>query len=576
MKQIKKILFTIIVICTSLFFTSKVMAFSCKYVVYAPFESTSTDLKELAYILNFKYAYKRMLNHSNDDYLNLLQSLKTKYFLDDSYANYMSAKHYTNEYNQERILFTQDDDAISKYLLLMNEFEFGVDAGAITKQSWYTDDCYDVLTIGNFPLVDSMSGTSPWVSFNNVDIELTDRGFVEIDEYPVKEPMYIAIKDAINSEFYQKNQPLLLISDSAETKLAMATIFIEVGYHGIDFDNDYNIDGVVYKYLAIDGFKEAIDKINNDIDSSSVSSDSYYLEDSIKEKIINNVFDFYSQKDLEILSAFNSNFAISSNNGQKVGIRYTIKQYLSSIGSGLTVTQWFDEYAKDSHTKYAEALEILLEILNDDEVQERLSLRKKVNDLSKNYYYCKANFSGDEEKIKENCISSCQDYYNFQKDYDCRNEMNVTSCLATHRNDYCYIKTADEITTDISETIQNIVDDTSDIIDKKFIEYYENHGIEISETEDLCDILLGKNDENGLYVYIKGVLNAIRIGGPILVVFLTAFDAMKSISSFKDDENKKFWNHLKIRLICVAILILVPTIINFLVKLAISECVVEV
>ena len=115
-----------------------------------------------------------------------------------------------------------------------------------------------------------------------------------------------------------------------------------------------------------------------------------------------------------------------------------------------------------------------------------------------------------------------------------------------------------------------------DVIHKKLIEYYENQGIQIGDDKELCNILLGKDNENGLYVYIKGVLNVIRIGGPLLVVILTALDAMKSISSFKDDENKKFWNHLKIRLICVAILILVPTIINFLVKLAISECVVEV
>ena len=107
---------------------------------------------------------------------------------------------------------------------------------------------------------------------------------------------------------------------------------------------------------------------------------------------------------------------------------------------------------------------------------------------------------------------------------------------------------------------------------------YSNYGINISESDKnaFCSILLGEGENDGLYPYIRLVLNLIRIAGPILVVLLTAFDGMKVITSFKGDENKKFWNHLKIRLICLVILILVPTIINYIVNLFIDSCPINV
>lgn len=105
--------------------------------------------------------------------------------------------------------------------------------------------------------------------------------------------------------------------------------------------------------------------------------------------------------------------------------------------------------------------------------------------------------------------------------------------------------------------------DLKESTEKVYIDLIKMGGIDI-EGGDLCLIL------KDLQPYIDIVINIIRIGGPLLVLILTGLDAMKTIGSSNEEENKKFFNRLKIRLICVAILILVPTIIDFLVNLAID------
>ena len=374
------------------------------------------------------------------------------------------------------------------------------------------------------------------------------------------------------------------MSDSAETKLAMATIFIEVGYHGIDFDNDYNIDSIVNKYLYIDGMKDILNSINENLDESSgvniveIEEMNEELADEIIDKIADEVIDKIGfetiESDLAELNKFNDNYLLFYNNDDYIGVRRVLKDFLNGSGSGLTVTQWFNKYMPDSNAQYVESLEMVLTMLNSDEMRAEKENLNYLEELYKDFNYCLRY-----HYTIENCKSECEEYYRWDALWTaCKDSSNISQCVHSYpsNSNVCDEKTSKDVANDFAASEDKIKDYMKDIIAKKFIEYYENYGIEISENEDLCDILLGKNDENGLYVYIKGVLNAIRIGGPILVVVLTAFDAMKSISSFKDDENKKFWNHLKIRLICVAMLILVPTIINFLVKLAISGCVVEV
>lgn len=130
-------------------------------------------------------------------------------------------------------------------------------------------------------------------------------------------------------------------------------------------------------------------------------------------------------------------------------------------------------------------------------------------------------------------------------------------------------KDVDELLNDAHEEGNKLNDAISTIV-KDHTVIVKQTGIDIEKTSDICELL---DKKGNLYKYMMIVFNLIRIGGPILVIFLTGFDAIKSFASFKDDDTKKFWSHLKTRLICVALLILVPTVINFLIDLfAINTC----
>ncbi len=88
----------------------------------------------------------------------------------------------------------------------------------------------------------------------------------------------------------------------------------------------------------------------------------------------------------------------------------------------------------------------------------------------------------------------------------------------------------------------------------------QHGGIEIDDN-DICNIL------KDIEAYKRAALLIIAIGGPILVIILTGYDAITMIASSKDEDNKKFFKRLKIRLILIAVLILVPVIINWLLEI---------
>lgn len=91
----------------------------------------------------------------------------------------------------------------------------------------------------------------------------------------------------------------------------------------------------------------------------------------------------------------------------------------------------------------------------------------------------------------------------------------------------------------------------------------------IKTDTQICDFLYG---DDGIGDYIKGALNLIMIGGIIITIILSIMDGIKSFASFKDDESKTFFNHLKVRLICIVLLIIIPTVIKFLVDFVGTSC----
>ena len=81
--------------------------------------------------------------------------------------------------------------------------------------------------------------------------------------------------------------------------------------------------------------------------------------------------------------------------------------------------------------------------------------------------------------------------------------------------------------------------------------------VDLGEFEG-CDIL-SKDSELGKY--IVSALNFIKIIAILLIIFLSIMDAIKSFVSFDDKQNKQFYKRLLNRLICCAILFLLPSII---------------
>ena len=371
---------------------------------------------------------------------------------------------------------------------------------------------------------------------------------------------------------YNTGQDFALVFVSDDYKIITGGIaYVNYSYNPSfnETKPERNIDPIVDKYLKIDGISEILNQINKNIDDSfetgSISKDSYQIDDSALNKALNNITDYDSiSSELAVLEKFNS-VTVS----KYTGLRNILNAFLSESAAGYKASEWFSKYMPDSKSQYADALEILLSILNSDEIKSKREQLKNLDDVSKEFNHCM------QYKLTiENCMSECQKYYKWNA---CKDESNISSCINAYPNNVCDNKTGEDVSNDMNKSQKDIKEDIKDIVEKKLIQYYENKGIEIGDDKDFCDILIGKDNKNGLYPYIKIVLNVTRIGGTVLVVILTGLDVMKVISSFKDDENKKFWNHLKIRLICLVVLILVPTIINFLVKLVIeSACKVEI
>ena len=98
--------------------------------------------------------------------------------------------------------------------------------------------------------------------------------------------------------------------------------------------------------------------------------------------------------------------------------------------------------------------------------------------------------------------------------------------------------------------------------------YYQMIDMESSDNKTkICDLL-----KNSLGDYIKGALSLIQIAGIAITLILTIMDGIKAFTSFKDDENRKFFNNLKIRLISIALLIIIPIVINWILSMFQDVC----
>lgn len=554
MKNFKKILFSFILICTFFCFSKNVLAdTTCTYTIYSPFDSKENNYIKATQYSYMNYFYRRVLNQSLNDFNNYNNNIKkTINTLFDSNLTDVNEIHLELVY-KKTALFGH----------LVNIKAYNSSGKSIAERD-----------IGGYSHKSSLQENA--TSCPIIAISEKNQGLYNIKQYDFKnndanELIYSILTD----DFFEGNMPVIFMND--ELKLATGGImYVNQAYNVYfnDVHDEYNIDPIVEKYLRIPNFKSSLDELNKGIDSISnknnIGNDTINNQSAIINELVASITNLDEiPSDLKILKNFNS-----VKIGNTVGLRNILNSFLE--GTGEKAGSWFEKYMQDSKAKYVDALIMVLEMIeNNDDIKNLVNFSDKINESYKDYNYCLK-----DKHTAENCIEECKAYYTLRAEYECLEKSsgsNYNACISSYPNPsvLCKNKSASDIQSEIASTQNDVEESIKDSISKKIVELYENQGINIGDN-DFCSILLGEGKNDGLYPYIRLVLNLIRIAGPILVVLLTAFDGMKVITSFKGDENKKFWNHLKIRLICLVILILVPTIINYIVNLFISSCPINV
>ena len=100
--------------------------------------------------------------------------------------------------------------------------------------------------------------------------------------------------------------------------------------------------------------------------------------------------------------------------------------------------------------------------------------------------------------------------------------------------------------------------------------YYANEEDENAykfETEDFCN----QTNIKKVFRALGFVITIIKIAVPILLIVFGSIDFGKAVISSKDDEIKKALHSLTIRAIAGIVIFLIPTMINFVVKLVGGE-----
>lgn len=553
MKNFKKILFSFILICTFFCFSKNVLAdIKCSYT-YNNDDITNDSTRIHTQFL--KYVFVKKMGYSIEEFNNYISSIN-KNFLKNRGENVLQVKtdFFPKKYSLNEFYVLTDENPAMQTPDYNYNYVYLYD-----QPSFLTIDCPTIIAVEK----PTLNFQAYWSHIERYNWSVIDKKLDDV------------IIDSIKSNFYKEYEPVLLFSDDSDVRLSMAAIYVYMGYYGKEFDKFNDIDSVVDKYLNVAGMKKLLDEVDNSFNSNKVS-DSFLDNFSDEIMTILSKIDLASiSNDLKILKSYNNEF----NCGTDIGVTGCINKYIYKSGQNMKPNEWFDKFMPNSNAKYAFSLEKVLELLEgNDELKNLTNFSEQISDAYKDYNYCLK-----DRHTAENCIEECKSYYSIRAEYDCSKNSsgsNYNSCMSSYPSPgvLCKDKSASDIQNEIISTQDDVDEDIKDSISKKIVKLYENHGIDISKSDKnaFCSILLGEGKDDGLYPYIRLVLNLIRIAGPILVVLLTAFDGMKVITSFKGDENKKFWNHLKIRLICLVILILVPTIINYIVNLFISSCPINV
>lgn len=565
MKKLKYILFATIISFASICFTSNVFAeeITCSYTIDYPFlDNVARD--SFDEYIKFTYSsYLRYFNMTEYRRVSLNATSNENTPFENAYFDRISNKFLYGLYDRiiESVdlkfkMIKQDKDEI---IFDSPKYTFNYIDGT-TKDYEAAQYSAENVYLTNISKCPNIIIAIPEWSTNSLKYSVMGK-FYPINIQNSTFPVDNALAEFFGSMTW-RNLGLdmfdtMIFMDNEAKMISGGTMYIAKAYNTYfnDVQDDFNVNPIVKYYLGLDPeFKTILGNIIAAHDSGSKDSLS-----NMEISKLSKITDFSRiENDLSVLRNFNSTY--------NVGLRGHLKKFLNAYGNPVTVTEFFTTYAPDN-AQYVDALIELLEFAKNN--QSLITAQNDVEEVVTDIKDCEEN---DTECIKKACIEvekakadlTCNNQNDSHAVEACRQYQSSASGLKNIEGE-CKDKTKEEV---IQEA-EKVKEELEEYVQEKFAGYYteifKNLGYDI-EISDFCDILTS----GSIYDYIKLVLNLIRIGGPILVIGLTAFDGMKMISSFKEDENKKFWNHLKIRLICLVILILVPTIINFVVDLFIE------
>lgn len=353
-------------------------------------------------------------------------------------------------------------------------------------------------------------------------------------------------------------------------------------------DSGFNYKKLYQKYEELEKkFKSGnLDKTTDEIIDSLLSSDPSLLEEIIDLPYFSSNLEKWEIQN-KIRSDFNT-FATYQN-----VVNNCFFSNFDLDGSKEYIYSWHEKYDSSSNYKYIDFLaQLILKI--DDKIEKDdflstikdLEISASINDVVNSNVGCnnagsKAEICRTTECRKLLDSVDCNEFLSKTLDeLDSEVDKNIferanSSCSGESYKD-CFLSRCSSLKSEFKDQCGDVItgnteahQEVKEIFTTVMTDVIKTTGINIETESSLCEWLYDKED--GLGGYIDFIINLIRIGGPVLIIVLTCFDGIKAVASFKDDENKKFFNRLKIRLICLILLFLIPTIIKFIIDLFVQN-----
>lgn len=599
MKKIKCFLLMVFLICATMCFTSHALAsdLSCSY--HVDFPNGDIENSDYAKYFNSIFGtdyiekYKKGLCDSMEFTKGLMSynpQVLNDQFSDQCLANLKASSielsfKYSNKIKNPKMTFTflPESDFVEKGFgakskVVVNPF-------ASMAPSGLSDGCPDVV-VGYF------TGNNRKLGIDRNEIYIADFYFIErkatdqkmdygIPIYPNRISYFVdVVKNKFNvsgNEFYYDGKynnivldngneyPIFFFKESSGKTILSGEACI----------NTQNDSSIVSEFEKLDNIINSYDYLKYIINWGQDNPKAF---DECFNSLVDGKITCNEINDEQFTKAAESFYVDTSLDEFKryVNVADNYKKLLVDCGANASYNQdgenWLKLY-EAAKLKRVEIISILLKSLNNDEFYDAKS------ELDFKSYF---------ENKQEECLAAnnnsnqCDPCKIYDNEYTndvatacnkiLNEEVNAVSNYVYSEignscggNSTCMKQRCQTILSDLSDECPNIMSGNTEkqkALKKSILsgiyDYIKPSTVEI---KDVCKLFLS----GSLNKYINLVLNIIRIGGPILIIFLTAYDGMQYIISGKEEGIKKFGNNLKIRIICLVLLFLVPTIVKFLV-----------